>query len=183
MATEINTLTYDPSDFKVTLHPYLGRQSIFIGDIEGITSFWDTQVYLPSEITEFAPGTAMSASLNKNSVISHAGVNGETLTTSSVNARGTVTLNLLSIGTQAKAIINIFNSLSVSNSFSEYNLSPISSIRVSRTYTDEKGDKITSHVLTASNCWLLKVPDWSLTQDAFYTSLVFDCNRILLKHG
>ena len=168
MARETIINTYDPADFIVTIHPLPASVE---NDDNAITRGL-------VDITEFAPGTPFTASVNKDKIVAHKGVNGEILRTFLNNRRGTVTMNLLSSGGQAKGLIEMFSNIHRQDYVRSFNKSPISSIRVSRKTKD--GQRL---ILTATDCWLTKDPTWQLTSDVFYATLVFDCTRMSIKHG
>jgi hypothetical protein len=180
--TVINT--YDPTDYVVTIHPLLGSLSDPTRpEFEGINpefkEFWSDNEGVPiAEITEFAPGEPFSASINKDKIVSHKGVNGEILRTFLSNRKGTVTMNLLSAGKQAEALIAMFIGIEEQDYVQQFNKSPISSIRVGR-----KTAEGTKNILVATDCWLVKDPDWSLSENAFYAALIFDCTSVNIKHG
>lgn len=172
--------TYDPGTYVVTLKPRVNEDG-------SLNTFYQYS-YLPfveqsrdgkDRITQFAPGSALEASLNDSSVITHVGVGGEILRTFPQQNRGTITMNLFSNGDQAKALAAMFFQASNPRMIEHVNESPLGEITVSAA-TSKSGSEV---FVKGFDCWLTKTPTFTISKGVSVATFVFDCAYLFISFG
>lgn len=182
--------THDPAAYTITINPAKNPEDGTDG-VPGGVNFFFQKYFLDElgsdagggiELKSFAPGIAFEASLNEPFVRTHAGVGGEILRTFPAIRRGTITIHLFSHSLEAKALSILFLSKmneAQSGAFTTSTTSPIGSIVVT-----VNSDKTSSErIVEGRECWLLKVPDFKISEDTSIATFVFDCTSLMVTHG